>query len=168
MKVLRFLKEGIRDPLLDYDFVTTPVIIGKHETYAQAFLRQEPPFLMIEHDIIINDESFPVISRYTRIIHDTELLVFPYYLYPSSTNLKHPVIAHRQFNGHQIEWIRHQPYFQIVDSFGLGCIYVPSMYIFSLINPLWDYPDFDSNLSEAVHSHVVTYCAPNPIVTHVH
>jgi hypothetical protein len=164
MKVLRFLKEGIRDPLLDYDFYASPVIIGEHETYAQAFLRQEPPFLMIEHDIIINAESFPVISRYTRIIHDTELLVFPYYLYPSSTNLKHPVIAHR----HQIEWIRHQYYFQIVDSFGLGCIYVPSMYIFSLINPLWDYPDFDSNLSEAVHSHVVTYCAPNPIVTHVH
>ena len=177
--IARFVKEGYMDPLQDvsayFPYSLHNVVIRQNETYARALQRfwLSRPYhgiLVLEHDIVIPFSTFSSIHTIIQKFPN-HIIAIPYFLNPSTTFLKHSVLAHRrdssipfpkQWNSHHLA----TPV-QLLETFGLGCTFLP-LSVLPYINPHWDYPLFDTDLSLAVYPHIPAISPMRLLATHLH
>ena len=176
--IARFVKEGYMDPLQDvsayFPYSLHNVVIRQNETYAYALQRfwSSRPYqgiFVLEHDIVVPFSTFLLIDAVIQNFPN-HIIAVPYFLNPSTTSLKYSIFAHRrdfsipfpkQWNSHHLTSI------QPLESFALGCTYLPFS-VLSYINPNWDYPLFDSDLSLAVYHHIPAISPMDLLATHLH
>ena len=177
--IARFVKEGHPDPLQNvsvyFPYSFHNILIHQNETYAYALqrfwaLRPYQGILVLEHDIVVSSDTFSLLDIVIQYFPNY-IIGVPYFLNPSTTLLKHSVLAHRrdlsipfpmQWNSHHLA----SP-IQRLESFGLGCTYLP-LSVLPLINPNWDYPLFDSQLSEVVYPHIPAFSPMSLLAVHLH
>ena len=135
-------------------------IMRADETYGKQIKEQgKEGIWLFEQDIIMIKSYFDQAKNLIECNRDT-IIAFPYYLYPITTKLPFPVIAHRKIAERGADWISMttQPY-QWADLFGLGCTYLPSS-IVDLVDESWDYPTLDSDLSMVCHQRGIRALVP--------
>lgn len=101
--------------------------------------------VIVEWDIAVSREDRLIFQAHCEAAPGS-VRVAPYVLYPSSTGLPHPVLAHRRLeSGGGLRWIRQGE--QVCDWFGLGMTYLPAPVIRQCLAET-DGPMSDASISE--------------------
>lgn len=122
----------------------TVEITGTYGDTVKRMLLEAGDLILIEHDNDPTPEQLDEIWEWRNRFAKPVVLAARYLLYPVTTGLQAPVCAHRPRMG---EWITGDR-LEVVQYFGLGCTYLPQA-MHDLIDPSWDYPAFDYQLSQA-------------------
>ena len=119
-------------------------ITGTYGETVKRLLLEVGPFILIEHDNDPTPEQLAEVWEWRDRFAKPVVLAARYWLYPVTTGLPEPVCAHRPRFG---EWITGDR-LEVVQYFGLGCTYLPQE-LHDLIDPAWDYPALDYQISQA-------------------
>lgn len=128
-----------------------PIVdVSKYRNYAHALAAHmdDAGLIVLEHDVTISTLDLHTLMLWA---NPTDMIAVSYWLYPVSTGLPEPVIAHRRRG----EFLRSVPTeWTAVDRCGLGCTYLPPSIKATLDRGLrlgaeWDYPALDTTLSAA-------------------
>ena len=107
-----------------------------------------------EHDVQASDTTFQMMKNILDKIPMEIIVAFPYFLYPATTGLDKPISSNRvainERGKTKFLSLPESEFAWIISLFGMGCTYLPKM-VGDLIDPNWDYPDFDSRLSMHIH-----------------
>ena len=127
-------------------------------------------FMVVEHDIAVSWELIQELSDLH--VDPSIILAVNYNLYPVSTYLTHPVIAHRDIPDGELRFIGSLPPGSLgsILAFGLGCTRLPRDFVLDHVDPAWDYPLLDTQMSYRAASlgvGMVAYAPRSPIV-HLH
>lgn len=182
LNFIQFVK-GTQKAIMPSDYVGV-YTIQRDETYGQAICMVnkygtrdiEAGFWVVEQDIALSYQLLQELEVLPNALERNMIIAANYHLHPATTGRKEPVIAHRKLNPASgfLEFILPMARGEIqkIDAFGLGCTYIPRLFVSWFYNAIWefDYPSLDSKMSalaRSINYPMIAYEPYNPLI-HLH